>query len=185
MVETVMQGVKMKHGQGFEEIIVDVEIIQFIDRLLNAMSKLIQVNLVSFFIIVFKSFPKVIMIQENKMQRVLCNLLSNSIKHSYKSSVNLKFSTITATEYSSIPEYHQQHVFRWLPDLPINTNIIMIEVLDYGLGISADKLANVFQEQETDASNQNWDGLGLGMSIVKGICTSMNIKMFLNSKEKQ
>jgi len=52
------------------------------------------------------------------------------------------------------------------------------------MGIPADKLANVFQEYETDASNQNWDGLGLGMSIVKGICSSMNINMFLNSKEK-
>lgn len=60
----------------------------------------------------------------------------------------------------------------------------MVEVLDEGLGIPADKLALVFQEYETDAANQNWDGLGLGMSIVKGICHSMNINMFLNSTEK-
>jgi len=60
----------------------------------------------------------------------------------------------------------------------------MVEVLDEGLGISKEKLQEVFQEYETDAANQNWDGLGLGMSIVKGICQTMNINMFLNSTEK-
>jgi len=77
----------MKFGQNFEESIVEVEIQQIIDRLLNAMAKLIQVNHVSCFVFVATDFPKIIMIQENKMYRVLCNLLSNSIKHSYKSNV--------------------------------------------------------------------------------------------------
>jgi len=57
----------MKFGQNFEESIVEVEIQQFIDRLLNAMSKLIQVNHVSCFVFVAASFPKIIMLQENKM----------------------------------------------------------------------------------------------------------------------
>lgn len=57
----------MKFGQNFEEAIVEVEIQQFIDRLLNAMSKLIQVNLVNCFVFVATEFPKIMMIQENKM----------------------------------------------------------------------------------------------------------------------
>lgn len=57
----------MKFGQNFEESVVEVEIRQMIDRLLNAMSKLIQVNNVSCFVFVASDFPKIIMIQENKM----------------------------------------------------------------------------------------------------------------------
>jgi len=98
LVETVMYGVKMKNGQGFEEAIVEVEVTHFIDRLLNAMSKLIQVNQVNCFVSVATKFPKIINLQENKMYRVLCNLLSNSIKHSYKSNVFLKFKSLTSND---------------------------------------------------------------------------------------
>jgi len=42
--------------------------------------------------------------------------------------------------------------------------------MDNGKGIAQEKMKLIFDEQHTDESNDNWDGTGLGLPIVKYIC---------------
>ena len=51
------------------------------------------------------------------------------------------------------------------------------------MGIEKEKLSKIFKAYQTDSANQNWDGLGLGMTIVKGICASMNCYLLVNSEK--
>jgi len=45
------------------------------------------------------------------------------------------------------------------------------------------KLPYVFEEKETDQSNNNWDGTGLGLSICAFICEKLgwNIRYYSNA----
>lgn len=50
----------------------------------------------------------------------------------------------------------------------------MFEIKDNGRGIPLDKLRVIFDEKETDDTNENWDGTGLGLPICLTICRNMN-----------
>jgi len=50
----------------------------------------------------------------------------------------------------------------------------MFEIKDNGRGIPLDKLRVIFDEKETDDTNENWDGTGLGLPICLNICRNMN-----------
>ena len=49
--------------------------------------------------------------------------------------------------------------------LNLNQSYIFIEIIDNGVGIPADNFKFIFDELRSDQQNQNWDGIGLGMSI--------------------
>ena len=50
-----------------------------------------------------------------------------------------------------------------------NTYLI-IEINDNGKGIPAEKQKLIFNEQESDQSDNNWDGTGLGLPIYAQLC---------------
>jgi signal transduction histidine kinase len=50
-----------------------------------------------------------------------------------------------------------------------NTYLI-IEINDNGKGIPAEKQKLIFNEQESDQSDNNWDGTGLGLPICAQLC---------------
>jgi len=50
-----------------------------------------------------------------------------------------------------------------------NTYLI-IEINDNGKGIPAEKQELIFNEQESDQSDNNWDGTGLGLPICAQLC---------------
>lgn len=49
----------------------------------------------------------------------------------------------------------------------------MFEVKDNGKGIPANKIHKIFDEKESDESDNNWDGTGLGLPICLTICKRM------------
>jgi len=47
---------------------------------------------------------------------------------------------------------------------------LIIEINDNGKGIPAEKQKLIFNEQESDQSDNNWDGTGLGLPICAQLC---------------
>lgn len=97
---------------------------------------------------------------EAKLKQVLINLLGNALRFTEKGSITI--SVITN------PETHRPE---------------RIEVRDTGIGIPADRLANIFeafQQAESGTSRQS-GGTGLGLAISRSLCDLMGYQLNVSS----
>lgn len=60
---------------------------------------------------------------------------------------------------------------------------LSIEVRDNGKGIPESKLDLIFNEQESDQTDNNWDGTGLGLPICAQLCNKIDAFIRYTSKE--
>lgn len=98
-----------------------------------------------------------------RIKQILFNLLSNAIKFTDRGKVTLNVSTVVYAEKTEL-------------------NIV---VKDTGKGIPADDLDRIFNdfEQSENANSGEHFGSGLGLSIVKAICESMQGDIRVESKK--
>lgn len=103
-----------------------------------------------------------VMIDYNRMQQVLINLINNAIK--YSPGTNQVVVTV---------------------DQPVNTGKVRISVKDFGMGIPAEEQPKIFEKyyRVTEAVNNNKvAGLGLGLYIIKEIVMMHQSDIFLESE---
>lgn len=104
---------------------------------------------------------KITAIDEEKVERVLLNLISNAIKFTKEGD------TIDVV-------------------VRVEEEVVIISVKDSGIGIEEDKLSQVFQRfKQVDSSlSRNSEGSGIGLSIVKSLvemhCGSIEVKSKIN-----
>lgn len=91
-----------------------------------------------------------------EIKRVINNLLSNAIEYSFKDNCI---------------------------DINLNTqnNNFIFEIRDYGIGIHAENLKNIFDEYMSLAKEQKKIGFGLGLNICKKIIEQHNGEISINS----
>lgn len=94
-------------------------------------------------------------------ERLLSNLLSNSIRYTKKGKIDIQ--VIEKTE-----------------------NSIELVISDTGIGINSEQQKYVFEEfyQVNNTERDRKKGLGLGLSIVKRLCDLMNIPLTMESEER-
>ncbi|TAL20232.1 MAG: response regulator [Aquabacterium sp.] len=99
---------------------------------------------------------------EEKLRRVLLNLISNAVKFTHEGSVDVLVGVTPRGEVSDI----------------------VISVSDSGIGIPENKLGNLFQPfyQVESGSNRSYGGSGLGLAICKRIIESMGGNIGVESK---
>jgi PAS domain S-box-containing protein len=111
-----------------------------------------------------KTVPKLLYGDPYRLNQILLNLISNAIKFTEKGEVSVK---LKAKE--------------------INKEMVALsaEVLDTGIGISQDKISNIFQSftQASNETTRKYGGTGLGLSIVKNLVELQGGKISLESKE--
>ncbi len=102
-----------------------------------------------------------ILVNENKLLTVLLNLIFNAVDFSYdRSSVHVR------ALYSS------------------NDRCVQIEVEDYGRGMDEETKIHIFEPFFTTKERDlKKEGTGLGLYIVKNICTKMHWKLWFESKK--
>lgn len=111
-------------------------------------------------------------LHEEKFTQLLMNLISNAID-SMKKNVNGKLS-ICAYPITKLPE-------DWKSELEPSSQIgYIISIEDNGKGMDEEKLQNIFEPFFTDKSKG--EGLGLGLSIVKGIISEVGGSIMVKSK---
>ena len=102
--------------------------------------------------------PQVIYSDKEMLCRILRNLVSNAVRYT-----------------------EQGYVFI---SCDIENDHVVIHVSDSGVGIAQSKKNDIFQEfyQINDGGGQASQGLGLGLSIVKGLCDLLDHKISLRSE---
>jgi len=115
-------------------------------------------------IVVDKSVPKTLIIDEVRIRQILFNLMSNALKFTKEGFINVKITT------SSTNDRH--------------TNLIL-EVEDSGIGMDKAQQENMFTafSQHSNQSNKEYGGTGLGLSIVKSLVELMNGSITLKSQK--
>lgn len=101
-------------------------------------------------------------IDSNLLHQVLNNLIHNAIAYTNAGHITLR----TFKEYKN------------------NTPLAVIEVEDTGIGIPEDKLDIIFEpfRQVSEGVNRKFEGVGLGLTLAKGIVEKMNGSITASSK---
>lgn len=114
---------------------------------------------IEFKIFISEKFPRVIVGDRTRIEQVLLNLITNSIKFTDKGSVTLSL------------------------DLEGETSIVF-KVKDTGIGIKEEARQRIFDafHQEDLADTRKYKGVGLGLYIVKRLTSKMKGEVRLDSK---
>lgn len=119
-----------------------------------------QLNLIYFF---DDAVPQCIIGDSTRLQQIIVNLLSNAVKF---------------TDNGEIQVHIQAK--------PITTNKYQIQftVQDTGIGISSDKIEQLFQAftQADTSTTRKYGGTGLGLAISKQLCELMNGQIWVESQ---
>lgn len=112
--------------------------------------------------------PQYVYIDQNRMRQVLVNLLHNAFKFTHEGKVQLTVKQ--AKKEKTLNGYLYDIVF---------------QVKDTGIGISKDKLKWIFESfHQADSSiSKNYGGVGLGLSITKGLVKLMGSDLKVESRE--
>jgi signal transduction histidine kinase/CheY-like chemotaxis protein/CHASE3 domain sensor protein len=123
---------------------------------------------------VAQGVPQTILMDEHKVAQVLKNFLSNAFKFTKEGSVSLRIDKPADT-----------HQF-------VNQNLsaisaISISVIDTGVGIPAEKQADIFEAfQQVDGStSREYGGTGLGLTISRQLANLMSGEIQIQSSEGQ
>jgi HAMP domain-containing protein/CheY-like chemotaxis protein/signal transduction histidine kinase len=103
--------------------------------------------------------PPTIVTDEQRLQQILKNLLSNACKFTDAGAVTLR---VALAEERS----HLEH-----PSLRDAETVLAFEVIDTGIGIPHDKLRHIFEafQQADGTTSRRYGGTGLGLSISREI----------------
>jgi len=112
-----------------------------------------------FSVTVAEDAPASIVTDEQRLQQVLKNLLSNALKFTEKGSVDVVFKTAPKGIRYMNETLHKAD------------KIVAFEVRDSGIGIPADKLRLIFEafQQADGTTSRRYGGTGLGLSISREI----------------
>lgn len=108
------------------------------------------------------SLPPAIMGDENRLLQVLVNLMSNAVKFTDRGSVKVSAMATLAGE----------------------GGVLVLSVIDTGIGIASDQIARLFNpfEQAAASTARQYGGTGLGLSICRQIVELMGGRIDLSSQ---
>ena len=131
----------------------EVNVEEFIQRLELQFTHIAKHKKLDFQIDKGSKLPKIFYSDEQRLQQVVKNLLSNAFKFTEKGSVSLKIEEANTEELKG--------------EALKDTNWLKISVSDTGIGISKDKLSLIFEafHQGDGATMRKYGGTGLGLSI--------------------
>ncbi|MBC7695355.1 MAG: HAMP domain-containing protein [Burkholderiales bacterium] len=132
------------------------EITKYVD---NTFKHISEAKNLRFTITADKNLPENIETDQQRLNQIIKNLLSNSFKFTEKGQVELKI-------------YKAEH--NWKPGTPSLDNadeVIAFEISDTGIGISKDKQNIIFEafQQAEGSTSRKYGGTGLGLSISRGL----------------
>lgn len=106
--------------------------------------------------------PQFVKLDDTRITQVMSNFISNALKFTNdQGSVNINV------------DYNNEK------------NLLMINVVDTGIGISASAIGKIFEvfEQEDTSTTREFGGTGLGLPICKKLIEMMNGKIIVNSEK--
>ncbi|MBT4885440.1 MAG: PAS domain-containing protein [Legionellales bacterium] len=111
-----------------------------------------------------KSIPKEVISDPIRIHRIVLNLISNAIKFTDKGHINICIYIAQEDE---------------------NRIVLKFSIQDTGVGIPKDQHEHIFakfNKLAESCSSSSYQGLGLGLSIVKGFVNDLNGEIYVNSE---
>ncbi len=117
-----------------------------------------------------------VLADEGRMIQVMTNLLSNAVKFTSEGRITVTGRVITPGE---LPDVFPGQAST-LPGSPC----VLIEVIDTGIGISADNQVVIFDEfrQVDSSSTREFEGTGLGLAITRRLIDMMGGQIWVESE---
>ena len=129
-------------------------------------------KLLEFGVIVDDELPATVVTDEQRLQQVIKNLLSNAFKFTESGSV-----TLTIAPAPSETRFGE-------PTLRNAEGVVMFQVADTGIGIPDDKLKLIFEafQQADGTTSRRFGGTGLGLSISREIARLLGGEIHVTSE---
>jgi HAMP domain-containing protein/signal transduction histidine kinase/CheY-like chemotaxis protein len=145
------------------------EISSFVETTFKPISEAKDLN---FNIQIQSNLPETIETDNQRLNQILKNLLSNAFKFTEQGTVSLKIFTAEKG---------------WKPGNPILDDagaVVAFEISDTGIGISNDKQNIIFEafQQAEGSTSRKYGGTGLGLSISRGLADLLGGTIELNSQ---
>jgi HAMP domain-containing protein/signal transduction histidine kinase/CheY-like chemotaxis protein len=133
------------------------EICSFVETTFKPIS---ETKKVRFHIRVDKKLPEVLETDNQRLNQILKNLLSNSFKFTEKGEINLRIHLAEPKEWRSS-----------IPSLDNASKVVAFSIVDSGIGISKEKQSIIFEafQQAEGSTSRKYGGTGLGLSISRGL----------------
>ncbi|MGW1004250.1 HAMP domain-containing protein [Streptomyces sp. NPDC002520] len=124
-----------------------------------------------FEIAVGENMPTELYSDEQRLQQVLRNLLSNALKFTHSGSVELRVDRVPGERFEEQTLLNAEAV-------------VAFSVKDTGIGIAAEKLPLIFEafQQSEGTTNRKYGGTGLGLSISREIAGMLGGKIVAESE---
>ncbi|WP_409291874.1 response regulator [Peribacillus sp. SCS-37] len=172
LINDILDLSKIEAGKleiNFEEVYLN----EFFDRLERNFSQTAKNKNLDFKIDFNGSVPPIIYTDEQRLEQILKNLLSNAFKFTERGSVSIKVSEAAETETRRLPL--SGSVETW----------VKISVTDTGIGIPQDKQAMIFEafQQVDGAVMRKYGGTGLGLSITREFSQLLGAACTVDSRE--
>lgn len=150
----------------------DVYVSELVDSVRNNFKHMAEDKGLVLNIIVGEKLPEYFESDRKRIEQILKNLISNSIKFTKKGEVKLTFKK---------PDYNTSFIN---PNLT-SDNCLCMEVSDTGIGISKDKQKLIFQafHQEEGGTSREYGGTGLGLSISRELANLLGGEITLSSEK--
>ncbi len=136
----------------------------------NMFESMVEIKDLAFEALIDNDMPEYIMSDSLRINQILKNLISNSIKFTHKGKIKLLFRNITPEESL---------------ELKIDKdNYVGIEVIDTGIGIAKEKQKEVFEafKQSDGTTSRQYGGTGLGLTISLELSKLLGGNIYLESE---
>ena len=132
------------------------------NSILGTLNVLFKMNQNEIFFNIDKNIPSQIIGDKDKLSQIIINLLGNSLKFTKKGKITLTINLIKKED---------------------NFSHIEFEVKDTGIGIALENQTKIFDRFiQINANNDNYQGSGLGLSIVKKLISLFESEIQLQSE---
>nr|WP_275585049.1 ATP-binding protein [Peribacillus deserti] len=172
LINDILDLSKIEAGKlevSFEEVYLS----EFIERMERNFSQTAKNKNIDFNVNFSQQVPPIIYTDEQRLQQIIKNLLSNAFKFTEKGSVSINIDHAHPEEIRFNPLASQ--VDAW----------VKISVTDTGIGIAQDKQSMIFEafQQVDGAIMRKFGGTGLGLSITKEFCQLLGGTCTVESQE--
>ncbi|HSH02174.1 MAG TPA: 7TM diverse intracellular signaling domain-containing protein [Anaerolineae bacterium] len=141
---------------------------QFLQNIADIMQIRATDRGLAFYYIEATPLPTGVQIDEKRLRQVLINLLGNGIKFTDEGSVSLQVGL-----HDNLDTVGSN---------PTDSQILRFEVIDTGVGMSAEDIEHIFSPFERVGETQKREGTGLGLAISRQLVEAMGGYLFVDSQ---
>jgi two-component system, chemotaxis family, sensor kinase CheA len=158
LINDILDLAKVESGK-LDVISKEVKLDEVSDFIYHQFSPIANQKKVHFTIEMGSELPKTFFTDEQRLQQILKNLLSNAFKFTESGSVSLQICEVLVNKTENLGEDHQAE------------RMLTFSVMDTGIGIEIEKQETIFDafRQADGTTSRQYGGTGLGLSISREI----------------